>query len=977
MSKVSPKTPWFEVYDELSSALRHFFLLYEDQAGYKLYELLNSSIPFVKANSWLKNLVHISRPSIDPMHLFASFNRKGQSDIDRIKLINIISKLLSPPTTTWNEIDFEGCPILQNGRLQMMRPEIIQEKVWGIFEKLQEGGKNSLTILEWMEAETWSDIDIPFFTTFLFLIHHKQFLSLDKSTRRYLEAGGLLLINQDINFDIYKELLHNPTIKDYIRLSLEAMHFDVNPLMFQEKFRTGLLNLKDKSGDTAFRLIGIRVLERNQTVHKVLQPGYYPLDKVIMEATEISIDEEVEGDNQELKQELFEYRPTPVESVYHLQGLKVNITAIVGKNGSGKSTLLDLLLMGIYNLSIQQGYFVPEEDEPMPEPIHNLNIEIYWYSDTLYKMVFREKVEVFEFEKLEESGNKYMYRQKTTPISLIYLNHIFFYSVLVNYSHYALNSLDYKIDWITALSHKNDGYVAPIVINPQRKEGIIDINREKKLLNMRLLHNLLELHDPDIPLQSFRRIDEGKSIQSFCVRFDNAKYTEKKSEVESKTLGMNKVADLLIDVIRDVFQVTEIQIGNLRYIDALESYLVAKLLSIVERYPSYNRDHKAGLYGMLELYGVSHSDVITDDDLEMAIRKKFLSIVQDIKDDPSHVGLKFKQAVYYIKFPSLLVLLDKSIQVGEKIMLDDFDNAIIGILNSPQGNGLKRVDLLPPAIFQLEFYLDDFDQSSYSQASSGEYQLVSVLSSMLYHLRNIDSVKDSGRYRYVTLLLDEIELYFHPDLQRQFIKKLIDALSKIKTELYGVHVLFSTHSPFILSDIQQPKICKLEKGEIRQNDNIYNSFAANLHDLLADEFFLHEGFMGAFAQKKIEIAINQLHLAKTIIDLREPQAENVSAKEYDYTRSKLDNEKNMYIEKLGQLGYWNGQRNMENFDINHEQPYLIALIEAIGEPLIQDNLRTMYRAVFNRENNHLLERSNAMQEILRLMRDNNINPSEL
>lgn len=69
-----------------------------------------------------------------------------------------------------------------------------------------------------------------------------------------------------------------------------------------------------------------------------------------------------------------------------------------------------------------------------------------------------------------------------------------FYTIVINYSHYAYNSLEYQSEimgrykkkfWIEALFHKNDGYRTPIVLNPFRERGNIDINVETELAEQR------------------------------------------------------------------------------------------------------------------------------------------------------------------------------------------------------------------------------------------------------------------------------------------------------------------------------------------------------------------------------------------------------------------------------------------------------------------------------------------------------------
>src|SRR5690606_6156900 len=70
-----------------------------------------------------------------------------------------------------------------------------------------------------------------------------------------------------------------------------------------------------------------------------------------------------------------------------------------------------------------------------------------------------------------------------------------FYTICMNYSHYAFNANDYvspdQPNWLEAVFHKNDAYQTPLVINPWRDEGNIIINRENDLVKSRLIANLL------------------------------------------------------------------------------------------------------------------------------------------------------------------------------------------------------------------------------------------------------------------------------------------------------------------------------------------------------------------------------------------------------------------------------------------------------------------------------------------------------
>jgi hypothetical protein len=97
------------------------------------------------------------------------------------------------------------------------------------------------------------------------------------------------------------------------------------------------------------------------------------------------------------------------------------------------------------------------------------------------------------------------------------------------------------------------------------------------------------------------------------------------------------------------------------------------------------------------------------------------------------------------------------------------------------------------------------------------------------------------------VILDEPENSFHPEWQRC----LISIIDEIYKEL-GVfpQTIISSHSPFILSDILAGKALLLGK-----DGSLDNCFAANVHELLVNGFFL-EQTIGNAAQKEISKVVN-------------------------------------------------------------------------------------------------------------------------
>ena len=104
----------------------------------------------------------------------------------------------------------------------------------------------------------------------------------------------------------------------------------------------------------------------------------------------------------------------------------------------------------------------------------------------------------------------------------------------------------------------------------------------------------------------------------------------------------------------------------------------------------------------------------------------------------------------------------------------------------------------------------------------------------------------------MNLVLDEVEICFHPEYQRKFIKKLIDLLIKLRLNYKcSLNIILATHSPFILSDIPRQNILYLENGKCVNDEIEVNPYAANVNDILHQSFFLKDSFLGEFALERM------------------------------------------------------------------------------------------------------------------------------
>ena len=161
---------------------------------------------------------------------------------------------------------------------------------------------------------------------------------------------------------------------------------------------------------------------------------------------------------------------------------------------------------------------------------------------------------------------------------------------------------------------------------------------------------------------------------------------------------------------------------------------------------------------------------------------------------------------------------------------------------------------LPPYV-QVEFF--DKDDVSFYSLSYGQKFIIKFIYSLLAHLKNLESHPE---YRNINILLDELEQGLHPEWQKKFLDLLIQVLKEQKD--FKFNVICATHSPFILSDIPSSNIYFIKDGKkdigVKQQ-----TFGANIHTLLSDSFFMDDGLMGEFAKDKINDVYNFIVHHKT------------------------------------------------------------------------------------------------------------------
>ena len=232
-------------------------------------------------------------------------------------------------------------------------------------------------------------------------------------------------------------------------------------------------------------------------------------------------------------------------------------------------------------------------------------------------------------------------------------------------------------------------------------------------------------------------------------------------------------------------------------------------------------------------------------------------VVKDIYESPcNHITLKVHQCLDYLK--------ENRYADDEKDL--DVDKELLN------GNRYETYDemmrRLPPPFFMTEVTYkrmgrngndDDEGEVTLQSMSSGERQMLYSLSYIYYHIKNIASIKgEDGKrvvgYHHINLIFDEAELYYHPEYQRQYVKRLLERLALChinRTNIRSINIIIITHSPFILSDLPETNVLFLRKGDEEEELAPQKTLGANIYDLLKSGFFLDYA-IGDLVQQKLQ-----------------------------------------------------------------------------------------------------------------------------
>lgn len=582
------------------------------------------------------------------------------------------------------------------------------------------------------------------------------------------------------------------------------------------------------------KLIGINISPKTTDNHlKCLRPGWYPF-----------VSSSINGYDS-LKYPRIKGIPSDFFKTDGSDDVDINVSAIVGKNGMGKSSLIELTLAIINNFTFQ---LLSNDDRPDTYNISStrgIHAELFFELDSKIFSIYVDDTLV-KLYRYNPDNTRETFRLDFTTIDHVreILGKNFFYTIAVNYGLHSFNSDNERSFkektnnnhiniWYDKYFHRVDGYLTPLTIIPDRSNGNININSENDLtrkrlaaisiwLNIRKKEQLLANYTPARLRWAFKKLDKSVTIHQLS-RLIFAAEPPNKNIINKLYEDLNNIWKKKVNIISH--ELTE------DMIDSAYNYLTYKTVKICVNYPEFG------------------NCLFIDDELSA---DNVSDLVDKVISDDSHVTAKIKSTISFLEDTPY------NENVGS-ICITDLIQKIEGKTYS------EVIRHLPPPFFvyDIEFSREGADNLlTIDSMSSGEKQILFSMSGVIDHISNLSSIptKDKQRvaYHHINIILDEAELYFHPEYQCNFISNFLTLMNSgiiDRRRIRSVNLLVATHSPYLLSDIPRNNVLFLSD---ENKSDAPNTFASNIYDLLKSSFFMKTG-IGAFASSKIKDFLNVYH----------------------------------------------------------------------------------------------------------------------
>ncbi len=541
---------------------------------------------------------------------------------------------------------------------------------------------------------------------------------------------------------------------------------------------------------------------------------------------------------------------------YNLFEDNFNIKTVIGANGSGKSNLCNALI------SILRKNYKKEVDDYFDNTLP-YNYYLLFYENGKYKYLSGCKnIELYidnnKIDAEEESGIKKCavfrpFLNKEDEDILTFPQDIHMTDIISkkidNYFYYDRFRLYDTSHSLRNLFDKN----------------LTKYNKEIKILSDKNNYLMFDFYGYEINI---------KNQFEWLTRQVNINFPQMFSKEE---VSFNSIWDL-VDIIRDSdnYIIEKAKRGGFKDIDEFAHKVVSNgcfifiLLKIAELF-SYRIYYKS-LINLKNLNKILINLDGADKEKHIQFKNFYIQIKKELFVNNTNNEIKQLLLTDNI-LSSFSKLLDTCIYMEEElsknnnifkdiIVTDDgnvyraIENYMIYVVDQKLNKEMERLNNL--GIFKCNFYNFRGQKTPFTffDLSTGEQRMLRLFADIL----------STAPWDLDIFIFDEMDLSWHPEWQRKMVYYIIDIFNKINPNKY-INIIFTTHSPFILSDMSSENVILLNRdktGKTRIYEKNIDTFCANIYDLFKNEFFLNscDGIctIGEFAKSKIKLIQNDIRI---------------------------------------------------------------------------------------------------------------------
>lgn len=468
------------------------------------------------------------------------------------------------------------------------------------------------------------------------------------------------------------------------------------------------------------------------------------------------------------------------------------ITSIIGKNGSGKSSILEVLITLLTSYGGVDAFIIVEIDE-----------RLFTIGEATRKVTFQnEAISAFP-------------PNKPIPASLIYYSPI--------YSPHNLDIRSQSNNKILADVSNNKSYAGSLSSNQRR-----DIEQQFKFLQDHVLFSEKALGFKKYFLADVKPLNLLTLRKNFFMILETIR-SNAKSNDSQKALKLITSLDVFTNSFRKsledyCFSHPEIM-EKVKY--GIDKDLRELIHWVRKKYEECSVD-KLNQYFLLQVLEkeISPSKNIL---LNAQTLHMMFEVIFKIKhqNHPPPINRQFEKLYEKIyraeKDGSALSLFFKRLDVGSRfpVFFDtDMSKKAIELVNEIHSSRYSKYDI-------------DIHWNGMSSGQIAKLNLFSRLYSGLLHHRRRENI---------IIILDEADIYLHPEWQRSFLYELRTFFHEVAKDK-KIELILTSHSPLMISDIEKENVFIIDREAEESHSKITNpeieTFASNLHSMYQKSFLLH------------------------------------------------------------------------------------------------------------------------------------------